>query len=103
MANQNFYTDVISIHGMEFSGVARTCCTIKQFDGYLLRTYEKILGNQLYVRNEACQEGGSYEDNEINSLLTAVDRQLVPTHTELVVHDLTKWRRTVNSSISTFA
>lgn len=87
-----FYIEKIHIGSdvlkdMEFSGVARTCCTLKQFDGWLFRTYEKVLGNQLYVRTEACQEGGCYEGNQINTLLQVVDRSVTPTPTDLAIYD----------------
>lgn len=84
----------------EFSGIARTCCTVKQFEGWLFRTYEKVLGGQLYIRNEVCQEGGSYEDNQVNTLLPALDRQLVPTPSDLIVYDIVRWKDTAEVRIS---
>jgi hypothetical protein len=84
----------------EFSGVARTCCTVKQFESWLFRTYEKVLGSQLYVRSEVCQEGGNYEDNQVNTLLPALDRQLVPTPNNLIVYGIVRWKDTAEVRIS---
>lgn len=71
----------------EFSGAARFSCTIKQFDGWLFRTYEKVLGGQLYVRMEECREGGNFVDDHINALMAVVEGQTTPTHADLMIHD----------------
>ena len=62
----------------EFSGTTRLNCTIQQFDGWLYRTYEKILGDELYIRQEACLESGSIKDNNVNSMLAMLQGGITP-------------------------
>ena len=62
----------------EFSGITRLNCTVQQFDGWLYRTYEKILGDELYIRQEACLESGSIKDTGVNAMLSMIQGGITP-------------------------
>ncbi len=84
----------------EFSGVSRFNCTINQFDNFIFRIYEKVLGGQLYVRVEECHEGGTFKNDQINSLLSLVERQVTPTHNDLMIYELNDRVGTVEKDVT---
>lgn len=63
----HFNNDISGQH--EIAGAGRLCCTVQQFEDWLYRSYEKILGDELVVREEACLEHGNYEDHNLNAFL----------------------------------
>jgi hypothetical protein len=62
----------------EYSGISKLNFTVKQMDSWLYRVYEKVLGDQLYIRNEACLEKGNYADHSLNAMMAMMDAGVTP-------------------------
>jgi len=73
----HFNNDILG--DREYSGTSRLNCTVKQLDDWLYRVYEKVLGDDLYIRNEACLENGNYEDHNLNGMLALIQGGVNPT------------------------
>lgn len=84
----------------EYSGTTRLNCTVKQLDDWLFRTYEKVLGDDLYIRNETCLERGSFEDHNLNAMLALIEGGTNPT---LVTAQLYKTNRNQQDNASQIA
>jgi len=72
----HFSTDILG--DSELSGASRCNCTVRQFDGWLYRIYEKHLGDKLFLRSEKCLEKGNFEDHDFNSMLALMECVITP-------------------------
>jgi hypothetical protein len=79
----HFGNDVVG--DLQLAGQSRLCCTIMEFDDWLYRVYEKVLGDDLYIRTESCLEKGNFEDHNLNSMLAFIQGGISPTLTTAAV------------------
>lgn len=77
---------------LELSGASKLSCTIKQFDDWLYRVYEKVLGDELVIRTESCLERGNFEDHNLNAMLALLQGNVTPTHVTAALFKTTKDR-----------
>ena len=77
---------------LELSGASKLSCTIKQFDDWLYRVYEKVLGDELVIRTESCLERGNFEDHNLNAMIALLQGNVTPTHVTAALFKTTKDR-----------
>jgi hypothetical protein len=78
-----FYMDQLHINNdtgteYEYSGQSKLNCTVKQFDDFMMRVYEKTIGGQQYLRTELCIDKGNYEDHNLNAMLALIMGNVTP-------------------------
>jgi len=67
---------------MDLAGITKLSCTVRQFDDWLYRTYEKVLGDELFVRSEYCLEKGTFKEHSfdaVNGMLALLQGGVTPT------------------------
>ena len=72
----HFNSDVLGKR--EFSGMTRLSCTVQQFDSWLYRVYEKVLGDELMIRSESCLEQGNFKDHNMNAMIALLNGGVNP-------------------------
>ena len=76
-----------------FSGVSRFCMTIQQFDSWLYRVYEKVLGKDNVIRTELCLDTGTIEDGSFKQAMAIFNAGVMPQHVSTGLFALLKDRR----------
>lgn len=76
-----------------FAGVSRFCLTIQQFDSYLYRVYEKVLGPDNVIRTELCLQNGTIEDGSFKQAMAIFNAGVMPQHVGTGLFALMKDRR----------
>jgi hypothetical protein len=92
----HFNSDVIGT--TQISGATRLNCTVQELDGWLMRTYEKILGDELYIRNEMCLIDGNYDEHNLNGFLALVQGGLQPTMVNAQIFQGSREREALSKS-----
>ena len=69
-----FYVDQVHFNSdvlgdRQYQGMSKMNLTCQVMDDFLMRIYEKVLGKDLYIRQEYCQTKGNIEDHNLNSML----------------------------------
>lgn len=77
---------------LEVSGASKLNCTIKQFDDWLYRVYEKVLGDELVIRTESCLERGNFQDHNLNAMIALLQGNVTPTHVTAALFKTTRDR-----------
>lgn len=73
-------TDLLA-GSIDLAGTSKLTCTVRQFDDWLHRIYEKVLGDELFVRNEICLEKGNYANHSyeaFNGFLALLEGGVTP-------------------------
>jgi hypothetical protein len=83
--------DVIGDEG--FSGMSRLCMTIQQFDKWLYRVYEKVLGPDHVIRTELCLNNGTIEDGSFHQAMALFQGGVIPQHVTTATWALLKDRK----------
>jgi len=52
---------------MDLAGATKLACTVRQFDDWLYRIYEKVLGDELFIRSEVCLENGNFAEHNLSA------------------------------------
>jgi len=76
-----------------FSGVSHLCMTIQQFDAWLYRVYEKVLGKDNVIRTEFCLQNGTIEDGSFNQAMAIFNAGVMPQHVGTGLFALMKDRK----------
>jgi len=76
-----------------FSGISRLCMTIQQFDGWLYRVYEKVLGKDNVIRTELCLDNGTIEDGSFKQAMAIFQAGVMPQHVGTGLFALMKDRK----------
>jgi hypothetical protein len=76
-----------------FSGISRLCLTVQQFDSYLYRVYEKVLGKDNVIRTELCLNNGTIEDGSFKQAMAIFNAGVMPQHVGTGLFALMKDRR----------
>lgn len=83
--------DVIGVE--RFSGVSRLCLTVQQFDKWLYRVYEKVLGPDHVIRTELCLNNGTIEDGSFHQAMALFQGGMIPQHVTTGLWALLKDRK----------
>ncbi len=98
-----FYLDMVHINSdilgqTELSGASKINCTVQQLDGWLSRVYEKVLGDEVYIRNEMCMTQGSYEDTNLNGVLALLQGGVQPSIVNAQIYQGSRERETLTNA-----
>ncbi len=81
------------IGDQSFSGMSRLCMTVQQFDHWLYRVYEKVLGPDNVIRTELCLNDGTIEDGSFKQAMAIFNAGVMPQHVGTGLFALMKDRR----------